>query len=157
MTLKNKALLLATMLMLTCMPLAAQPPRGPHRPPMEKGRGDFDPQRIRSEAERYITAKAALTPDEARRFFPLFHEMKKQHRDIRSKMRRAMERVESGRLTDQDARRILAEMRRLKRQEANLDADFLARFERILPPQKLLRVMRADQELRRKVFKDGRP
>ena len=157
MILKNKITAACIFFLLVGMPVLAQPPRGPHRPPMQmRGKG-FDPGKIRLEHERYITEKAGLTPDEAQRFFPLFHELKQQHRDIRGKIRRAMERVENSRLTELDARRILSEVRRLRSQEAKLDMDAYVRFERILPPQKLLRVMRADHELRRDIFKNGRP
>lgn len=155
MTLKNRMLLLLVAFVLTCMPLAAQPPRGPHRPHMEQGGGKFDLQKIKREVEQFITVRAGLTPDEARRFFPMFHEYKRQHRDLRGKIRRAIERVDGGRLTEQDAHRILNEVRRMRRQQSELDSEAFARFERILPPKKLLKVIQADQELRRKMFEKG--
>ena len=155
--LKNKSFILLFLFALACMPVSAQHHRGQHRPPMERGRGEgFDPQKVRQEAERFITIQAGLTPQEANRFFPLFHELKRQHRDIRGKMRRAMERAESASLTNRDASRIMAEIKRLKRQEVELDDQAYTRFERILPPHKLLKVMHADQELRKKMFRRKR-
>ena len=155
MTLKNRLMLLAMAFALTCMPLAAQPPRGHHRPQLEKNRGGFDQQKIKREVEQFISARAGLTPDESRRFFPMFHELKRQHRDIRGKIRRALDRVDSGRLTDQDAHRILSEVRRMRRQLSDMDDDAYVRFEKVLSPKKLLKVIQADQELRRKMFEKG--
>ena len=131
-------------------PAPGPPPSldGHHRPP-------FNPQQFRQKFERFVTKRAGLTAKEAKAFYPQFHMMKDQERDIRSKIRRILHRAQSDRLKPADSQRMLREVLRLRRQENELVQRAYEGFARILPADKLMRVMDAERAFGREMFRQG--
>lgn len=131
--------------------LQSQPPRQEHkgkRPP-------FDPREFRKHIEQFITQEACLTPKEAHNFFPLYHSMKEQQRNIQGKIFRATIRVEKEKLSDADCRRILAQIQKYQEQLADIEKRYMNKFAKVLPPQKLLKVLNAEHKFGREMFRKG--
>lgn len=156
----NRIAALAFGIVLTAsVPLCAQPPHcGPaprHEQHGKKGGKPFNPEKFRKDFEQYVTRKAGLTAAEAKRFYPLFHELRRQQRDIQQKIRRTMRRMDKEKLSDKDCERILAEVHRLQKMHNELESKYNQRFKKALSARKLLMVMRAEHEFGRDMFRKG--
>lgn len=150
---------LLTALALTCIfglctPATASMPQPP-QPQRRDGRPPFNPKEFRKAVEDFITRQAGLTPKEAHDFFPLYHEMKEQQRNVQGKMHRATQRVEKERLTDADCRRIVAQVKKFRQEYHDIETRYFRKFEHILPPNKLLRVMNAERKFGQEMFRKG--
>ncbi|MBR6339485.1 MAG: hypothetical protein IKR63_05070 [Alloprevotella sp.] len=156
---------LALLLLLCPATLSAQRPSHNSRPSHNvpapgKGKGKdgkrLKPEEFRREFENFILSRVNLTQQEANRFFPMFHEMKKQQRELRGKIHRATERACRENLSQRDCRRILDEVLRLRRQADDIEANYYERFRNILPADKLLRVMEAEHEFGKRMWGRGK-
>lgn len=151
--------LLCCLFTLLLLPAAAQPPHhGPGMPPPPregKGGPKFNPQEFRRDFEKFVTKRAGLSEKDAKAFFPLFHEMKRQQRDIHGKIRRSMKRVGEKNLPEKDCQRILTEVFRLRKQNAELEQAYYAKFRKILSARDLLKVMEAEHQFGKERFKKG--
>ena len=58
-----------------------------------QGRGHFDPVKFRKDLEDYIAKEAGLTPEEAKKFFPVFHKSKMELRKLSRDMAMASMRI----------------------------------------------------------------
>ncbi len=147
------ALALAGLFGLSAPATAAMPQ--PPQPQQRKGRPPFNPKEFRKNVEDFITRQAGLTPKEAHDFFPLYHEMKEQQRNVQGKIHRATQRIEKERLTEADCRRIVAQVKKFRQEYQDIEARYFRKFEHILPPSKLLRVMNAEHKFGQEMFRKG--
>ena len=152
-----------TCLLLLCSLALVQPtdalaqPAAAQRCGQPEGRGRhghprFKPEEMQKKAEAFIIREAGLTPKEVETFFPLLNDMKRRQRDLHKKIGRALRRVEKEKLSEKDCEKILKEVVRLQRQAAELETKAYADWQRVLPAEKLLKVMKADREFGRKFF-----
>jgi len=155
----NKIFLLLFGLLLGLPPLSAQlhpehgrPPHERHSKPSKK---PFNPEEFRKKFETYIIKKSGLTETEAQRFFPLLHELRQQQRATQGKIRRALSRFDKEKLSDRDCERILAEIHRQQKLHNNLEAKYNEKFKKVLPARKLLKVIKAEREFGREMFRKG--
>lgn len=130
------------------------------RPPQGQTQGTtqgpaFNPQEFRQKFEAYVTKRAGLSQAEARAFFPMFHNMKTKEREIRDKIKRMIHRVQTERVSNADCQRILQEVLRLRQQKSDLEQRSYREFSRVLPAEKLLRVMEAERAFGREMFRNG--
>lgn len=113
-------------------------------------RQKFNPAKFEAELEQFITTEAALSPREAAAFFPLYREMRKKQFAYFGEDRRLC----SVDMTDD---RACAEAIR-RRDDNDLDIKLLQqayheKFMRVLPPSKVLRVIRAEDKFHRQLFR----
>lgn len=123
-------------------------------PKEKKGKSKFDLQSFQHDFEDFVTKRADLTRKEAKAFFPLFHEMKRQQREIYGKIHRAMQCANrKDKVSEKDCRRILEEVRRLRKQSFEIEQMYYERFRKVLSDRVLLRVMEAEHKFSRERFK----
>lgn len=162
-TSKTQTWAFALLLMLTSFaPLSAavcqhdvtdqQPQPGKEQP---ERRPPFNPQEFRKKVEGYITREARLTPQEAKAFFPLYHQMKEQQRNLQAKINRAIQRVEREKLSEADCKRIISLVQKLQEQFNGLEKCYHSKFAKVLPAEKILRVMNAERNFGREMFRKG--
>lgn len=113
-------------------------------------RRKFDPRRFEIEMQQFITTEAGLTPKEAAAFFPLFEEMQRKQRACFDKMR-------CYRFVDtKDDKACLEAIRQMDETDMEIkriQRDYHERFCKVLPPGKVLKVIRADEKFHRQAFK----
>ena len=133
------SVLVMTMMGLTCH---AENSQG-QRPP-------FDPKRFEADLEQYITTHASLTPQEASKFFPVYRQMMKKMRSCFDEMRRyhfvnpADENGCAEAIRRQDELDI--EMKQLQQ-------EYHGRFLMMLPANKVLSIIKAEEKFHRQIFK----
>jgi hypothetical protein len=133
---------LGLLLMCTLTVQAQEPPQG-KRPP-------FNPAKFEADLEQYITTNACLTPREAAAFFPLYRKMMKKMRSCFDEMKR----YHHVNPKDNDA---CAEAIR-RQDEADIEMkqlqqEYHQRFLLVLPANKVLAVIKAEEQFHRQAFK----
>ena len=110
----------------------------------------FDPVKFQADLEQFITTQAALSPQEAAAFFPLYREMMRKRRAIFGAMRR----YRHADLTDDKA----CEEAILKQDEADIQMKELQRsyhkkFMQVLPAGRVFQIIKAEDRFHRQAFK----
>jgi hypothetical protein len=124
-------------------------------------RKNDDPERwekFRAEKVAYLTTALDLTPAEAQKFWPVYNQMEKERmeaqkrrRDVEHKVRDAEETI-----SDNEIIRLTREYAETKEKEGNLNASYNEKFLKILPPKKVLKLYKAENEFRMDMIKKWR-
>lgn len=133
------SVLVMTMMGLTCH---AENSQG-QRPP-------FDPKRFEAELEQYITIHASLTPQEASKFFPVYRQMMKKQRALFDEMRR----LRMINPKDNEAcEEAIRKQDELDIQIKQLQQEYHGRFLMMLPANKVLSIIKAEEKFHRQIFR----
>lgn len=133
-----RRLLVVILLMVGVLQIQAQGPR------------KFDPKRFEAEMQQFITVEAGLTPMEAAKFFPLFREMQSKQRLLFEKMNQYRHIDTSD---DKASLQAIKKMDEIDIQMKKLQQQYHLKFCKILPPGKVLEIIKADEKFHRQVFK----
>lgn len=135
----KKTIAILLMLVLT-LGLNAQNRRHPH----------FDPEKFEADMEQFITQRAALTPMEASRFFPLFREMQRKQRDCFHEMRIYRHLDTSD---DNMCAEAIKKMDKIDIQIKKIQQEYHLKFMKVLPAGKVMEIIRAEDKFHRQAFK----
>ena len=135
------------LLCISCITLQAQPPRG--------GMDDGDrKEKIESMKIAFITNKLDLTPDEAKKFWPVFNqytdELQGLRKDRRERMRDARE--DFDKLGDKEVEKVVDDEIVFRQQELDVQKKYHAQFKSVLPIKKVARLYRAQEEFKRELL-----
>lgn len=119
--------------------------------PAQKRR-KIDPEEFHKKLEAFITSEARLTEAEARAFFPMFYELKKQQRVYHTKIAQASRRVRKENLSEKECEKILTSIRKWKKQAMELELSYYDKWRKVLPASKIVKVLEADRFFGRKMF-----
>ena len=96
--------------------------------------------------KEYVTKEAALTQDEADKYFPLSNELTLKKFQLRRNHQDKVQRIkENGNISDEEYKKMLGDDVDVKLKEAELDKEYAAKFEKILSPEKLFKVQQAEK------------
>lgn len=114
--------------------------------------------RVAFEAKRnaYITAEVGLTPEEAAEFIPLYDEFRNKKMQI-GKEARKLERSLGDQPTDADYKEVLNATVDVRIREAELEKEYLSKFLKVLPAEKVYKYKKAEVRFTRDFMKDNRP
>ncbi len=133
-----KKFILCLFVSLVSLQAVCQPPRG------------FNPQKFEKELQQFIIQQAGLTPAESAKFFPLFDEMQKKQRKLFDEMR-LMRFVNTD--DDKASLQAIRKMDETDLEIKKLQQEYHAKFCKILPAGKVLKIIRADEKFHRRIFK----
>ncbi len=122
----------------------------------QKPKSDFD--QFKSQKIAFITEKLNLTPKEAQEFWPVYNQYEVERMEIQ-KSRKELEvktRDENVQLSDQEIIRITRSISETFKKEAELGASYNEKYLKILPPQKVLQLYRAENQFRAHMFEQLR-
>ncbi len=115
-------------------------------------------EKIRSEKVSFITDKLELTPTEAQKFWPVYNELEdkrweaqKCRRDLEVKVKEAEES-----LSDKDVIELTRDYAGNMQKEGTLMVKYNEEFLKILSPQKVLKLYKAENEFRMYMIKKYR-
>ena len=130
-------------LLIVCsMPMLAQPgPKGP-----------FNREEFNAKLEEHIVQHAKLTPEEAKKFFPLFHEMKKKQHELQGQMFKLKREEPSFNATDKDYQNVIMSIKSLNVQMAQVEETYYKRMCKAIPARKVYDAMNAEDKFFRKMF-----
>ena len=114
------------------------------------GRRKFDPKKFEAELEQFIVTDAALTPQEASAFFPIYKEMQRKQRMQFNKVRRYRH-VDIG--DDKSCLEAIKNRDEAELEIKKLQQQYHLKFCEILPAKKVMRIIRAEDKFHRQAFR----
>lgn len=105
----------------------------------------FNPEKYRQVMERFVMEKAGVTQDEAKTFFPIFHEMLNEQRKVRREIGKL---THEGKLakSEADYKRIMERIVDLEIKQNEIEKSYYKRFSEVLSWEKMFKVKCAIQE-----------
>lgn len=107
-------------------------------------------EKYRAEKVSFLTTKLDLTPAEAQKFWPIYNQMDKERwvaqkcrRDLENKVSEAEES-----LSDNDIIKLTREYSGSLQQEGTLMTSYNEKLLKVLPPKKVLKLYKAENEFR---------
>ncbi len=113
-----------------------------------------DFEKFKSQKIAFLTEKINLTPDEAQKFWPVYNQFEKERMELQFK-RRELEmktRDENASLSDQEIITITRDIAGTFKKEADISSGYNEKFLKILSPQKVLLLYRAENQFRVHMF-----
>lgn len=133
---------------------AAFQPMGTHCPqpgPPQGVKKNGHPEQFKKDLQQYVTKEAELTIEEAKRFFPVYFEMKeKLHGLERQKNRAIRQAAQSG--NEKDCQLALDNEYRLNLKSCKIEQEYNQRLVRIVGAKKYTKVREAEHRFGRKMF-----
>ncbi len=114
-----------------------------------KKRPAFDPAKFQADLEQFITSNAALKPEEAAKFFPVYEQMMKKMRMLFDEMRRYHHVNPKDEEACADAIRKQDE---IDIEMKHLQQEYHQRFMLILPASKVMSIIKAEEKFHRQTF-----
>lgn len=110
----------------------------------------FNPAKFEADLEQFITVNACLSPSQAASFFPVYRQMMKKQRALFDEMRRL-------RMTNPKDNEACEEAIRkqdeLDIQIKQLQQEYHGRFLMMLPANKVLSIIKAEEKFHRQIFR----
>lgn len=129
------------------------PLMGMAQPQGPRGDRQFDPQKFQQMVEESLTKAANLTPEEAKAFFPLYNEMRAKQREMGQQIHQLKQRCAG------DAKACSSTILRIKQLQvdmASLGKSYYERMLKVVPPEKVFKVMEAEDEFHRRMVQGQR-
>lgn len=115
-----------------------------------KKRPPFDPAKFEADLEQFITVNACLSPSQAASFFPVYRQMMKKQRALFDEMRRLrMINPKDNKACEEAIRK----QDELDIQIKQLQQEYHGRFLMLLPANKVLSIIKAEEKFHRQIFR----
>lgn len=113
-------------------------------------RPPFNPAKFEADLEQFITVNACLSPSQAASFFPVYRKMMKKQRALFDEMRR----LRMINPKDNEAcEEAIRKQDELDIQIKQLQQEYHGRFLMMLPANKVLSIIKAEEKFHRQIFK----
>ena len=115
-----------------------------------KKRPPFNPAKFEADLEQFITVNACLSPSQAASFFPVYRQMMKKQRALFDEMRR----LRMINPKDNEAcEEAIRKQDELDIQIKQLQQEYHGRFLMMLPANKVLSIIKAEEKFHRQIFR----
>ena len=138
----RKILFVLSLLLIGSIGVAAQP----------KGKPQFNPDEFKQKLEQHIVQYAKLTPEEAAKFFPIFHEMKAKQHELQGQMFKLKKDKPSSNAADKDYQSAILSIKRLNIQMAEVEETYYKRMCKTIPAKKVYDAMNAEDAFYRRMM-----
>jgi hypothetical protein len=124
----------------------------------QRGNPDFDFEKFKSQKIAFITEKLNLSPKEAQEFWPVYNQFENEKMELQQRRRELEEKTrnENVKMTDQEIIKTTRSIAATFKKEAELTEGYNEKFLKILPPQKVLQLYRAENQFRAHMFEQYR-
>lgn len=113
-------------------------------------RPPFNPAKFEADLEQFITVNACLSPSQAASFFPVYRQMMKKQRALFDEMRR----LRMINPKDNEAcEEAIRKQDELDIQTKQLQQEYHGRFLMMLPANKVLSIIKAEEKFHRQIFR----
>jgi len=115
-------------------------------------KADFE--KFKSQKIAFLTEKMNLSPKEAQNFWPVYNQYEKDRMDIQHQRRELEQKTrdENMNFTDQEIIKITREISATFKKEAECASNYNEKFLKLIPPQKVLQLYRAENQFRAHMF-----
>ena len=121
----------------------------------DKSNPRLSKEEFREKQQTFITQRAELTPEEARKFFPLFYELQDKKKLLNDSVRwniRQIKRMKA--VPAAQYEKALDQMYDTRIRAAQMDKEYYLKFKSVLPAQKIYKVQRAEMCFKRDIVKE---
>ncbi|AVI52273.1 hypothetical protein C5O00_14345 [Pukyongia salina] len=111
-------------------------------------------ERIKALKAAHITEALDLTPAEAEKFWPVYNNHEDQMESIKKQRRMDVMSIAKGdmsSLNDSDANMLIDKMLEFRRKETQIELTFIEDIRKVLPPQKVIRLHKAEEDFKRRL------
>ncbi len=149
---KTIRIILMTILIANCSLIYAQQHPGGMRE--RGGMSEERKEEIESMKIGFLTRKLNLTPDEAKKFWPVYNqysdELKKLRDDQRNKRRDVKENIDSK--SDKEMEKVVDDEIAFRQQELDVVKKYHSQFKQVLPVKKVAVLYRSEEEFKRELI-----
>lgn len=110
-------------------------------------------QQFRQKQKQFLTEKAALTPQEAKAFFPLYFELQDKKHDLNKGAWINLRKEQKKSLTDAEYSKIIDEVAKARIAADELEYEYIQKYKEIIPAKKIYRIQRAELHFHRDLLK----
>lgn len=132
--------------LLLSVAASAQPQEG-------NGRPRFNPEEFKQRMEQALTKEAGLTAEEAKAFFPIYHEMKAKQRERINQIRELKKKPYTTQEAYADA---IAKIKNLQVDMAKVELDYYKKLVKAVPAEKVFKAMSAEDKFHRQMVQGQR-
>ena len=136
---------LATLLIISCISISIQA--------QDRKKSGFTKEEFRSRQEAYLMQKAAITQEEAAKFFPIYFELQDRKKAVNDKAWEQARKGKDPQTTDAEYEQIIEGIAKARIEADKLDLEYLQRFKKILSPKKIYKLQRAEVRFHRDILK----
>ena len=136
-----KKILTIVVILLTALTMKAETPQ------------QFSPEKFQADLEQFITNEANLTPEESKKFFPLYREMQQKQRTVFKQMKD----LGVNKPADEAAcKKALEKRDELELEQKRIQQNYHKQFLNVLPASKVYDVIKAENHFHRTAFRKWR-
>ena len=136
-----KKILTIVVILLTALTVKAETPQ------------QFSPEKFQADLEQFITNEANLTPEESKKFFPLYREMQQKQRVVFKQMKD----LGVNKPADEAAcKKALEKRDELELEQKRIQQNHHKQFLNVLPASKVYDVIKAENHFHRTAFRKWR-
>lgn len=135
------------LIILTASATMAQGPDGPPPPPNGKAR-----ERIDAARAAVITERLGLTPAQAEKFWPIYHEFANHRQELRREFGDARRQLDPKNPDPAQQQKLLDLGMDIRQKELNLEKDYSGRFLNVISPQQMLQLRGAERDFQQMVM-----
>lgn len=136
-----KKILTIVVILLTALTVKAETPQ------------QFSPEKFQADLEQFITNEANLTPEESKKFFPLYREMQQKQRVVFKQMKD----LGVNKPADEAAcKKALEKRDELELEQKRIQQNYHKQFLNVLPASKVYNVIKAENHFHRTAFRKWR-
>lgn len=114
----------------------------------------LSPAEFRTKQMEFFKRDAALTDDEAAKFFPIYYELQDKKKVINDKTWQFIRQAKNGNLSESEYKMVLENIYDSRLMVDKLEKAYLYRFKRILSYKKILLLHRAEMRFGRLMIRD---
>ena len=118
-----------------------------------QGERKFDAEQFNARLQQFITTEAALSPQQSAKFFPLYNEMHKKQRVLFTELKRLKRIKPAGNRACQENIKRCDE---IELQMKELQQTYHAKFMKVLPPEKVYDILKAEDRFHRQMFRNAK-
>ncbi|MBR6169435.1 MAG: hypothetical protein IKQ51_01845 [Bacteroidaceae bacterium] len=107
-------------------------------------RRSFNPEEFRAKLEEFITQKAEFTSTEAQSFFPIFHQMKEEQRNLQKEIFTLKRIPKDATPSEKDYANKIQRICELNTKMAQIQENYYKKLSKAVPAQKVYKAMLAE-------------
>lgn len=113
----------------------------------------LNPDEFRAKKQAYITEKAELTKEEAKKFFPVYFELQDRKKQLNDESVSLLRKGKDGKMTEEQYAEILEGVYDARIAADRLDKTYFEKFKKIISCRKIYLVQRAEMRFHRELLK----
>lgn len=118
----------------------------------QPGPGPASTNRIEALRVGFITEKLQLTSDEAKLFWPIYNQYRREQDDLKKKYKNA-EDINMEAMTDAESEKMLADMVTLRQLQVDLMKKYTTEFKKSVNTRKILLLFKAEEDFKKVLLK----